>query len=50
MSKNISTFTVLRRSGRMCDVEIALMRGALDGAVEVEFLGRALARELPQPP
>src|SRR5258705_8955080 len=32
------------------DVEVALVRGALDGAVEVELLGRAGARELAQPP
>ena len=30
------------------DVEIALVGGALDGAVEVELLGRAGARELAQ--
>src|SRR3979409_2789748 len=32
------------------DVEIALVRGALDGAVEVELLGRAGAGELAQAP
>src|SRR5262249_11601303 len=32
------------------DVEIALVRGALDGAVEIELLGGAGARELAQPP
>ena len=32
------------------DVEIALVRGALDGAVEIEFVGRAGARELAQAP
>ena len=32
------------------DVEIALVRGALDGAVEIEFVGRTGARELAQPP
>src|SRR6185503_20572111 len=32
------------------DIEVALVGGALDGAVEIELVGRALARELAQAP
>src|SRR5947209_3728791 len=35
--------------GAHVDVEIALVRGALDGVVEIELVGRAGARELAQP-
>ena len=34
--------------GAHMDIEIALDRGALDGAVEIEFVGRAGAREFAQ--
>jgi hypothetical protein len=30
------------------NIEVALVRGALDGGVEIEFVGRPLAGELAQ--
>ena len=49
MSSSSSTFTALWRSGTICmSSKPALRAVERDGAVEVEFLGRALARETAQ--
>ena len=48
MSNSASTLIELCRSGPHVDVEIALVRGALDGVVEIELVGRAGAREFAQ--
>ena len=48
MSKNTSTLTALRRSGRITNVEIAVVGGFLDRGVEIELVGRAGAGEFAQ--
>ena len=50
MSKNKQHLHRVVALGAHVDVEIALVRGALDGAVEIELVGGARARELAQAP